>query len=335
MSAASPLVSFIVPTYNYARYLGSCLDSILALDGGYSWEVLVIDDASSDDTSAVLARYSDARIRVVRHAENQGHALTVMEGLRAVTGEYVARIDPDDRYYPWFLTTTLPIFEQHPDVAMVYGDVDLIDEDGSVTSRNTDTVHGGQDFHGNEYAALLQKNFICAPSVIARRQVWLDALPVPEHLAFNDWWFTLMMARAHNVYFIARAIAQYRIHGSAHHVLISRGKREEGSVIWLLDRLYSERESNPVIEQQKQLVRRRAYAAHYSNFALKYFGHGYDSDARRALFLALRYDPRVLADGQVFRVLVAELIGRRWYERAKEVLRRVAGLGGRRETTTS
>ncbi|HET6268013.1 MAG TPA: glycosyltransferase family 2 protein, partial [Acidobacteriota bacterium] len=181
----NPQVSFIVPCYNYARYLPDCLNSILALEGAGYYEIILIDDASTDNTLEVIQSFRDSRIRLIRHAQNMGHARTINEGLSEARGKFVARIDPDDRYKPHFLTAVLPKFDEHPEVGLVYGDVSLIDDQGNVMVERGDTFHQGRDFYGNELIALLERNIICAPSVLARREAWLGVTPVPEWLAFN------------------------------------------------------------------------------------------------------------------------------------------------------
>ena len=225
-SRPSPLISFIVPCYNYGHFLTDCVESILKLEGGFDWELLLIDDASTDNTAEVIPSFSDPRIRVVTHPINLGHARTMNEGLRSARGRFIARIDPDDRYRPGFLTAVMGKFETFSEVGLVYGDVALIDERGQITAERCDAAHGGCDFRGNELVRLLERNFICAPAVIARREAWMQAAPVPEHLAFNDWYFTVMMARAHEFYYVDEVIAEYRVHGANHHSMIARNKTE-------------------------------------------------------------------------------------------------------------
>src|SRR5580698_1497884 len=110
-SLSEPLVSFVVPSYNYARFLPDCLNGIFNQEGGYDFEVIAVDDASSDNSVEVLESFAhDPRLRIVRHERNQGHVKTVNEGLAAARGQFVARIDSDDRYRPEFLRTLLPKF---------------------------------------------------------------------------------------------------------------------------------------------------------------------------------------------------------------------------------
>jgi len=320
----APEISFIVPCYNYGRYLPQCVESILSQEGGWRVEVLLIDDASTDDSWQAMQRYA-GRARLLRNERNRGHAATLTEGLRAARGELVARIDPDDRLRPDFLRRTVPILRRHPEVGLVYGDVCLIDDDGIETAARCDAVHGGADFKGNEFIALLEKNFICAPSVLARREAWLQALPIPEGLAFNDWHFTTMIARRHDLYYVDAVIAEYRVHPANLHTAIARSGREEESVLRVLDRYYGEVEAMPELERRKRAHRGRIYGAHYADFARKYFGHGQYAHARRCYLAAARHRPSTLLRVEVLRHLFATLVGERQYERLKSIAKRLAG----------
>jgi glycosyltransferase involved in cell wall biosynthesis len=106
--ATPPLVSVIVPVYNKADFLCNCLDSILG-QSLPSLEVLCIDDASTDGSSAVLARYAerDCRVRVISHAVNRGAGLSRNAGLAAANGQYVQFTDADDILPPQALELLL------------------------------------------------------------------------------------------------------------------------------------------------------------------------------------------------------------------------------------
>lgn len=327
---SAPLVSFVVPCYNYGRYLRDCLDRVFAQEGGYDIEVIAIDDCSTDDTLAILRSYDDPRLRVLHHELNRGHVHTVNEGLHAATGKYLVRIDPDDRHRLNFLRRTVPILEAHPEVGLVYADVALIDAAGNVTAPCADVDHGGRDFKGNELIPLLKKNFICAPTVLARRDAWMEAWPVPEGLAFNDWYFNIMLARRWEFYYVNEVLADYRVHGSNHHTRISRDGTEERSILWLLERVYGEAERDPRLEEAKQAARADVYASQYLDFAAKYFGHGDNRNSRRCYLQAVRHSPALLADPRVLRHLAGSLVPRPLYDGAKRAARRLVGSADRR-----
>jgi glycosyltransferase involved in cell wall biosynthesis len=114
-------VSVVIPCHNYAHYLRECVNSALDQDG-VDIEVIIVDDASTDDTSAIcneLAR--DPRVRVITHQTNRGHIATFNDGLAAATGSYVALVSADDLLVPGALVRAAAVFEARPDVGLVYG----------------------------------------------------------------------------------------------------------------------------------------------------------------------------------------------------------------------
>lgn len=319
-----PMVSFVIPCYNYGRYLRDCLDAILKLEGGYEIEVIAVNDASPDDTIDILRSYSDPRLKIIDRRKNKGHVFTVNEGMMAAQGKYVVRIDPDDRHRPCFLVRTVPLLEQHPKVGMVYGDVAVINAAGEITAPRADVDHGGRDYKGNELIALMKKNFVCAPTVIARREAWMSAWPVPEGLAFNDWYFSLMLARTWEFYFVNDVLADYRVHGENHHYTVSRDGSEERSVIWLLNKVYAEPESDPDLEGVKQAAKREVYASQYLDFAIKYFGHEMNADSLRCFLRVVFLKPSMMAKPAYLRLMLATLLPRAWYNAAKRHVRKAA-----------
>lgn len=93
------LVSTVVPTYNRAESLAATVDSVLA-QTHEELEVIVVDDASEDDTAAVVESYDDPRVRFRQHDENRGGSAARNTGIEAAEGEYVAFLDSDDRWLP-------------------------------------------------------------------------------------------------------------------------------------------------------------------------------------------------------------------------------------------
>lgn len=120
--AAPPAVTVVIPAYNYARYLGECIDSVLA-QPHVNVRALVVDDCSTDDTPVVTARLAarDARVTVVRNEPNRGHVPSVNRGMALVETEYVVKLDADDLLAPGALARATALLEAHPEVSFVYG----------------------------------------------------------------------------------------------------------------------------------------------------------------------------------------------------------------------
>ncbi len=115
---ADPLVSVIVPVYNGARYLRESLDSILRQSYA-SVEVIVMDDASADETPAIIASYGD-RIRSVRQPANLGQFDNVNAGIGLARGELIAVYHADDVYEPHIVRREVEFLEAHPEVGAVF-----------------------------------------------------------------------------------------------------------------------------------------------------------------------------------------------------------------------
>jgi hypothetical protein len=157
--------------------------------------------------------------------------------------------------------------------------------------------------------------------------VWQHALPVPDGLAFNDWYFNLMFARESDFYYINRVLADYRVHPANHHSKIVQNGSEEASIFRLLDRIFSEREDRVDLQLAKERARRTVYAAQYLTLANKYFGVFNNVDARRCYLQAVRNRPSYLLRFGTQRRLLATIAGRNGYEAGKRVLKTLVTRG--------
>jgi hypothetical protein len=115
-------VSVVIPSYNYGRYLAASVRS--ALDQrDVEPEVIVVDDASADDSAAIAQRLAAAnpRVMVIRHETNRGATATFNAGYAAATGEFIVRLDSDDQLTPGSLARAVALFDAFPGVGLVYG----------------------------------------------------------------------------------------------------------------------------------------------------------------------------------------------------------------------
>jgi glycosyltransferase involved in cell wall biosynthesis len=127
-------VTAAITTYNRAAYLDGALESIYA-QTFTDYEVLVVDDGSTDDTADVLARHGD-RIRVVRQ-ENLGRSGARNTAVREARTPYISFLDSDDRWLPDKLARQVPVLEGDARVGMVHGHVEVIDEDEHALAEET------------------------------------------------------------------------------------------------------------------------------------------------------------------------------------------------------
>ncbi len=131
---SSPRVTVVIPVYNRPQYVREAIESILRQT--YSdFELLVIDDGSSDGTGEVVRSYANDRVRLVRHERNLGIPRTRNDGVRLARSEYVAFLDSDDVADPMRLERQVAFLDSHPDYAAVGAWVSWMNADGRPISR--------------------------------------------------------------------------------------------------------------------------------------------------------------------------------------------------------
>ncbi len=130
MTAEGPGVSVVIPAYNYARYLPSAIESVLAQTYSHL-EVIVVDDGSTDTTREIVAGYADPRVRYIWQS-NAGLSAARNTGIRAAAMEYVGFLDADDRWRPGFLSEVMGRFARlEPQYAAIATVTERIDENGA------------------------------------------------------------------------------------------------------------------------------------------------------------------------------------------------------------
>jgi glycosyltransferase involved in cell wall biosynthesis len=115
-------VDIVVTCHNYGRFLKACVDSAIT-QRGVDLRVLIIDDASTDDSAEVAARLvaQDARVRLIALSRNLGMIGAINMGLREIDADYFVKLDADDLLTPGSLARSVKLLDSHPDVGFVYG----------------------------------------------------------------------------------------------------------------------------------------------------------------------------------------------------------------------
>lgn len=139
-----PEISIVMPVYNGERYLREAVESIIAQDFE-EWELILVNDCSTDGTSAVMEEYQsrDGRIRVIHNETNQKLPRSLNIGFTQARGNYFTWTSDDNRYKPQALEKMYRYLELHQDTGLVFADMDYIDETGAKTgavSRNAEEI---------------------------------------------------------------------------------------------------------------------------------------------------------------------------------------------------
>lgn len=226
-SRETPLISVIIPAYNHENFIGPAIESVLA-QTVEDFELVIIDDGSTDATAAVIQGYGDPRLRFFQQ-ENQDAYNTINRGLDIAVGRYISILNSDDLYTPDRFERILGFIEQQQKrdkekpVAAVFTDVTPISDTGDVFSdpdfgwnrwhrKNRDFYHTAEDL----YTAFLKGNFMVTTSnlfMTAEAAAQVGRFCSLRYFHDYDYIFRLILAFPDGVHYLAdEKLLFYRIH---------------------------------------------------------------------------------------------------------------------------
>jgi glycosyltransferase involved in cell wall biosynthesis len=206
-----PAISVILCAYDYERYVGEAIDSALAQDHP-SFEVIVVDDGSTDGTPGVIAGYGDA-VRSIRRP-NGGLNAATDTGVAAARGTYLTFLDADDFWPADRLSRLAAVLDARPEVGLVYGDMDIVDQDGRRLGESFRRAMGIPAVSGRVLGRLLFGNTISAGALMVRASLKDRYHPIPDDAAHQDWWIATAVAAVAEVASIDAVVNHYRNHGT-------------------------------------------------------------------------------------------------------------------------
>jgi glycosyltransferase involved in cell wall biosynthesis len=267
-----PVVSVVIPTYNRAALVARAIRSVLAQTVG-DIEVLVVDDASSDDTAGVVRKIQDPRLTYLRLPVRRGGPAARNAALAVTRGAYVAFLDSDDEWLPDKLQRQLEVFRTspYPRLGLVYCGSVLVEENGERPGHQT-------PLRGFIHRRLLDFDVGFATSCfVIRREVFEAGILFDEQLAaWQDWDFLVRVADGFQVDAVPAPLV--KIH-----------RDHQGDHVWSARNLLPGR-LHLLAKYNTQLPARVA-AREHRGVAKAYFLDGNLSDMRRHLRKAFRQDP--------------------------------------------
>jgi GT2 family glycosyltransferase len=206
----TPFVTVLVAAYNGEDFLGEAIESVLAQSFA-DYELLIVDDASTDASAAVVGAFQDARVRLVRNERNVGQVASLNRGLREARGEVVVRLDQDDMCLPRRLELQVEALRREPAVGLVGGWMEIVDGEGALVGTIEGRIDDRVDFL---YWTLVQYVLISHPAAAYRLQPVLELGGYDESLALaedKDLWRRLLLA-GWDGRIVPERIVRYRVH---------------------------------------------------------------------------------------------------------------------------
>ena len=268
MDTNSPLISVVIPTYNRSKLLPRAIQSVLAQSYSHL-EVIVVDDASSDDTQTVVAALGDKRIRYLRHATKKGGSAARNTGIEAAKGEFLAFLDDDDEWLSEKLTRQLQAAQQTDSnqPAVIYTGAQYVAPDGRIMRITQAEKQGGI------LSELLYGNYVGSTSkVFVSRRAVLESGGFDASLqSCQDWDLWIRLALAYPYIAIADPLVKRHV---------QHGERIDSNLpAQIQGRLRLLEKIRPHLASISWRQRRRILANHYLMLAGHYASHIRKTDA--------------------------------------------------------
>lgn len=196
------LVSVIMPSYNTASYIADSIKSVLAQTYN-NWELIIVDDCSTDNTDEIVAGFKDARIKFFKNIKNSGAALTRNRALREAKGEWIAFLDSDDLWLPEKLERQI-MFMKKNGYVFSYHQFEKIDED----SKKIGILVTGPDIVSRK----MMYNY-CYPGCLTfmYNAKFIGLVQIKDIKKNNDYAILLKLCKKADCYLLKESLARYRI----------------------------------------------------------------------------------------------------------------------------
>lgn len=289
------LVSIITPSYNQARYLEQTIRSVLGQDHPRI-EYIVMDGASNDGSVEITRKYA-SRLAHWESVEDNGQADAINKGFARASGEIVAWLNSDDYYLPGTISAAVKVFEENPDVVLVYGNMLAVDENG-------------QTFNTLTYKQLTLEDLLCfqiigQPAVFMRRSALQQTSgldPTFHYLLDHLLW--IQIAKRGRVLHVNQTWSAARYHAEAKNV--AKATEFGREAFRILETIAQDKDLATTLHK----IDRRAHASAYRVDARYLLDGGLPGKALNAWFRALViYPPVALKRMNIFISALLYLIG--------------------------
>ncbi len=205
-SSQLPKVSIIMPSFNQGQFLETSIHSVLEQDYP-NIEYILVDGGSKDNSVEIIKKYQDHLAWWVSE-KDKGHADALNKGFSHATGEILAWLNSDDIYFPNAVSEAVSILTSHPEVGMVYGDADLIDDSGETVGKFASKQ--------TSYRQMLRGSVhIPQATTFIRAEVWRQVGPLDLSLFFSfDYDLWVKIAKVSKVLYVPKRWAKFRIHSA-------------------------------------------------------------------------------------------------------------------------
>lgn len=215
------MISIITASYNYEQYIGETIQSVL--NQTYTdWELIIVDDCSTDNSIEVIKSFKDERIKLFRNKKNLGLKGTVKRGVEEAKGDWVVFLESDDMITPDYLEKKVQIVEQYPDVSLIFNDCEFFGDEKRVETFNTALARTRTILREKIYPCEMFYNFYHSnkiftfSAVMVKREELLKVNYEPKLDCLLDWHLWIQLAYSNKFYYIPQKLTLWRLHENSY-----------------------------------------------------------------------------------------------------------------------
>lgn len=266
-------VSVIIPTYNRAKLVDRAINSVL-VQTFKDFELLIVDDVSTDNTQQIVEQFRDERIKIIHHQKNKGGSAARNTGIKMAMGEYIAFLDDDDEWIPTKLEKQMRFFERcRRNVGLIYSWAEIIDEKKNLFVKSQSKVKG------KFLREILERSFLISSTVIVKKACFRSVGLFDENfISCQDREMWTRIATRYEVEVLPEYLVRYYRHSD---VSISTSKKVNYGYYQ-----YFTKFQNFYLQQGMK----NELSQHLNSAAYKLAKKGYNEESKECFRLSFSYD---------------------------------------------
>jgi glycosyltransferase involved in cell wall biosynthesis len=305
-----PLVSICIPNFNYGKYISEAIDSVLN-QSLKEFELVIVDDCSTDNSKEVISRYSDSRIRFYENETNIGMTKNWNKCVKLSRGEFICILGADDYVHPEFLEKSVHTFRSNSRVGLVYSASEKVKDNREKIEvfrmSDIDFIESGS----KAFRRFAERNVVMPSSALIRKDCFESLGYFDEHLGYApDIEMFARIATRYDVAYISEVLGYYRLHKENFTKVVGKRGEMVEEIIMTIDKMISDIPDNSDLVDIRQNVNRMK-AKHI--LGAMYVWALYDDlkSTRKNILKILSLDRHRIFDLRVIGVFLLSFLGRK------------------------
>ncbi len=221
-----PKISVLCPSYNHEKYVGYFIQSVLN-QTEQNFELIIVDDCSVDNNIGEIEKYTDQRIKLIKHSYNKGINASLNDAVAVASGEYFVFIASDDILKENHFEYSCKYLDENTDIDVLYCGLDVIDSDNKqLLVSDFKNVEVNQTREELLRKCFFDKNPLTSPGMVIRADAFRKIIPLSMSILQNqDYQIHIRLLMNGNLHIISERLVNYRLHSSVSSSSFSSHKR--------------------------------------------------------------------------------------------------------------